>query len=105
MKKLIFSFALSLTAVSAPLAAQTTTSAIAVNHSDLALSTPAGIEALDARIAHAVRLSCGFDKSERNLTLSVAQKRCLAAKKAEVSASRQAAIAAANATPRTLAAR
>lgn len=104
MKKLIFSFALPLAALAAPLQAQTT-SAIAVSHGDLALSTPAGIETLDARIAHAVRLACGFDKSERNLTLSVAQKRCLAAKHSEVSASRQAAIAAATATPRTLAAR
>jgi UrcA family protein len=105
MKKLIFSFAHSLAAVSAPVAAQTTTGAIAVNHSDLALSTPAGIEALDARIAHAVRLACGFDKSERNLAITVQQKQCLAAKQAEISASRQAAIAAATATPRTLAAR
>lgn len=105
MKKLIFSFALSLAAVSTPVAAQTTTGAIAINHSDLALSTPAGIAALDARIAHAVRLACGFDKNERNLMLSIAQKRCFAAKQSEVSASRQAAIAAATVTPRTLAAR
>lgn len=105
MKKLIFSFAATLAVISAPVMAQTTTRTIAVSHGDLALSTPAGVEALDARLAHAVRLACDFDKSERNLTLSIAQQRCIAAKQAEVSASRQAAIAAANTTPRTLAAR
>lgn len=103
MKKQIFSIALALSALASPVQAQTT-SAVPVSYADLALSTPAGIKALDARLEQAARSACGFDKSERSLALNVHQKHCLAAKHGEIAASRRDAIAAAQ-TPRTLAAR
>lgn len=95
MKKQIFSIALALSALASPAQAQTT-SAVPVSYADLALSTPAGIEALDARLEQAARSVCGFDKSERSLVLNVHQKHCLAAKHGEIAAAQ---------TPRTLAAR
>jgi UrcA family protein len=104
MKKLIFSFALLFTAFSGVATAQSP-AGIAVNHADLNLASVEGVETLDARLAHAVRQACGFDKDERVLAQSVAQRRCLAAKHAEIAASRSAAIAAANTASRTLAAR
>jgi UrcA family protein len=78
-----------------PLLAQEKRPDIAVYYGDLDLSDPAGIHRLDRRLAGAVAAACPSDNGVRETSRLRVIEKCRAAKRAEITPLREAALVAA----------
>ena len=85
-------FSLLMAAPAAALA-QPATPSITVSYADLNLASPAGVKALDSRLANAVRAVCQAYDGTAIAERRFAEQRCLREKSAEVAALRDQAIA------------